>query len=51
MCGAFNRRTHNRKPFFMSLNGELYNQDGILAQQADEHDEGHLGIDIIIQTE
>ncbi|MNE77248.1 hypothetical protein D3C80_1735470 [compost metagenome] len=35
----------------MALNGKLYNQDGVLAQQADKHDQGYLCIDIIIQTE
>ncbi|MNT61978.1 hypothetical protein D3C72_1996610 [compost metagenome] len=41
---------YNRQACPATLYAKLYNKNGILGQQADQHDEPYLYINIIVQT-
>ena len=51
LLGCCDGGADKRHPFASSLRGKLGEQDGCLGEQADEHDETHLKIDVVLQSE
>ena len=48
--GAFDGRLEHRQAFIVPLHRELHDQDRVLSEQADEHDDADLRVDVVRQA-